>query len=84
MRAVITSFLTSVFLLSAAAAVAQTPAGKTFDIYVIDVEGGNSTLFVAPSGDSTLIDTGTGGPNFRDANRIMDATKMRDSTTSTI
>ena len=75
MRAVIASFLTSVFLLSAVAAVAQTPAGKTFDIYVIDVEGGNSTLFVAPSGDSTLIDTGTGGPNFRDANRIMDAAK---------
>jgi beta-lactamase superfamily II metal-dependent hydrolase len=30
---------------------------------------------VAPSGDSTLIDTGSGGPNFRDANRIVDAVK---------
>ena len=71
MRAAIAFFLT--FALSVVAAVAQTPAGKTFDIYVIDVEGGNSTLFVAPSGDSTLIDTGSGGPNNRDGNRIMDA-----------
>jgi competence protein ComEC len=71
MRAAIAFFLT--FALSVVAAVAQTPAGKSFDIYVIDVEGGNSTLFVAPSGDSTLIDTGSGGPNNRDANRIMDA-----------
>ena len=33
----------------------------TLDIYVIDVEGGNATLFVAPSGESLLIDTGNGG-----------------------
>jgi competence protein ComEC len=71
MRAAIAFFIT--LALSVVAAVAQTPAGKTFDIYVIDVEGGNSTLFVAPSGDSTLIDTGSGGPNNRDGNRILDA-----------
>src|SRR5262245_42230736 len=35
-------------------------ASKTLDIYVIDVEGGNATLFVAPSGESVLIDTGNG------------------------
>jgi competence protein ComEC len=46
----------------------------TLDIYVIDVEGGNATLFVAPSGDSLLIDTGNGGPAAaRDAGRIMAA-----------
>lgn len=61
--------------LAVVSAFAQTPVGKTLDIYVVDMEGGNSTLFVAPSGDSTLIDTGSGGPNFRDANRIMDAVK---------
>jgi len=33
-------------------------ASKTLDIYVIDVEGGNATLFVSPTGESMLIDTG--------------------------
>jgi beta-lactamase superfamily II metal-dependent hydrolase len=48
----------------------------TLDIYVIDVEGGNATLFVAPSGESLLIDTGNGGPAaVRDAERIMAAVK---------
>jgi beta-lactamase superfamily II metal-dependent hydrolase len=63
MRAAIAFFLT--FALSVVAALAQTPAGKTFDIYVIDMEGGNSTLFVAPSGDSTLIDTGSWRAEFQ-------------------
>jgi competence protein ComEC len=48
----------------------------TLDIYVIDVEGGNATLFVAPSGEAVLIDTGNGGPGaVRDAERIMAAAK---------
>jgi beta-lactamase superfamily II metal-dependent hydrolase len=48
----------------------------TLDIYVIDVEGGNATLFVAPSGEAMLIDTGNGGPAApRDAERIMAAAK---------
>jgi beta-lactamase superfamily II metal-dependent hydrolase len=48
----------------------------TLDIYVIDVEGGNATLFVAPSGESLLIDTGNGGPAAaRDAERIMAAAR---------
>jgi beta-lactamase superfamily II metal-dependent hydrolase len=48
----------------------------TLDIYVIDVEGGNATLFVAPSGESLLIDTGNGGQAAtRDADRIMAAAK---------
>ena len=34
---------------------------KTLDIYLIDVEGGGATLFVAPSGETVLIDTGNGG-----------------------
>ena len=57
--------------------VAQTPAPKTLDIYVIDVEGGNATLFVSPSGESMLIDTGNAGamPAARDAGRILDAAK---------
>jgi beta-lactamase superfamily II metal-dependent hydrolase len=55
-------------------AYAQT--GKTLDIYVVDVEGGNATLFVAPSRESVLIDTGNGGAAApRDASRIMAAVK---------
>jgi len=51
-------------------------ASKTLDIYVVDVEGGNATLFVSPSGESLLIDTGNGGAAApRDAGRIMAAMK---------
>src|SRR5262245_40972798 len=49
-------------------------ARKTLDIYVVDVEGGNATLYVAPSGESVLIDTGNGGAaGARDPERIMAA-----------
>jgi competence protein ComEC len=58
---------------------AQTNSGQrrnTLEIYVIDVEGGNATLFVAPSGESVLIDTGNVPPGaVRDAERIMAAAK---------
>ncbi len=49
----------------------------TLDIYVVDVEGGNATLLVAPSGESLLIDTGNVAPAaaIRDAERIMAAAK---------
>jgi competence protein ComEC len=58
----------------AAAAHAQNRAGKTLDMYVVDVEGGNATLFVSPSGESLLLDTGNGGAAAaRDVGRIMDA-----------
>jgi len=60
---------------------AQAPA-KHLLIYAIDVEGGQSTLLVAPSGASLLIDTGwrAMGPHDdagRDATRIQAA--MRDA-----
>ena len=55
---------------------AQTRTVKTLDIYVVDVEGGNATLFVSPSGESVLIDSGNGGAAaVRDADRIMAAVK---------
>ena len=61
--------------MSAALVSAQRQA-KTFDIYVVDVEGGNASLFVSPSGESLLIDTGNGGmPAPRDAGRIAEAAK---------
>ena len=46
---------------------------KTLDIYYIDTEGGQSTLFVGPTGDSLLVDTGNGGG--RDRDRILLAIK---------
>ena len=56
--------------------VAQGRASNTLTIYVTDMEGGNATLFVAPSGASVLIDTGNPGPfAARDADRIMAAIK---------
>jgi beta-lactamase superfamily II metal-dependent hydrolase len=62
-------------LLSASHSYAQ--QRTTLDIYVIDVEGGNATLFVPPSGQSVLIDTGNVAPDaaIRDAERIMAAIK---------
>src|SRR5258708_37699581 len=49
---------------------------QSLDVYVVDVEGGNATLFVSPSHESLLIDTGNAGAAAaRDAGRIMDAIK---------
>jgi competence protein ComEC len=47
----------------------------TLQIYFIDVEGGQSTLFVTPSRHSLLIDTGWPENEGRDANRIAAAAK---------
>src|SRR5947199_9825551 len=44
--------------------------GAAFDVYFIDVEGGQATLMVSPSGQSLLVDTGWLGFSGRDANRI--------------
>src|SRR5208283_3212492 len=51
---------------------AQTP-GQPLRIYAIDVEGGKSTLYVSPSGESLLVDTGYADNDNRDANRILAA-----------
>jgi competence protein ComEC len=49
---------------------------KPLQIYAIDVEGGQATLIVTPSGQSLLIDTGWAGFNGRDADRIVAAAKL--------
>src|SRR3954468_20432631 len=46
-------------------------AAKALDVYFIDVEGGQATLFVTPRGQSMLIDTGFPGYEDRDINRIL-------------
>ncbi len=53
---------------------ASQATGDRLQIYLIDVEGGGATLFVAPSGESLLVDTGNGGNAAgRDAGRILAA-----------
>lgn len=60
------------FLMPAPVGTAQT-TGPALHIYFIDVEGGQSTLFVTPQKQSLLIDTGWPGNGGRDADRIADA-----------
>jgi competence protein ComEC len=48
---------------------------KPLQIYFVDVEGGQATLFVTPEGKSLLIDTGWPDNNGRDAGRIAAAAK---------
>lgn len=61
----------AIFFLLALSAAA--PAGETLDIYFIDVEGGQATLIVSPSGESMLVDAGWPGFEGRDADRIVTA-----------
>src|SRR5215469_15422248 len=51
-------------------------AAQTLNVYFIDTEGGQSTLFVSPSGETMLVDTGWPGFNGRDADRIVAAAKQ--------
>src|SRR3954468_23059033 len=51
-------------------------AAKPLDVYFIDVEGGQATLFVTPSGESMLIDTGFPGFEDRDLNRVLATIKQ--------
>lgn len=52
---------------------AAAASAKPLQIYFIDVEGGQATLVVSPSGQSLLIDTGWPGYEGRDADRILAA-----------
>jgi len=53
------------------AAQSGSSSSKPLEIYVIDVEGGKSDLWMTPAGQTILIDTASGGD--RDLNRILDA-----------
>src|SRR5271156_731369 len=50
-------------------------ASKPLQVYFIDVDGGQATLFVTPAGKSLLIDTGWAGNDGLDAGRIVAAAK---------
>jgi beta-lactamase superfamily II metal-dependent hydrolase len=72
-------FLTALALVSFAASLgAQVPSVSPLQVYFIDVEGGQATLFVTPAGKSLLIDTGWDGNNGRDADRIVAAARIAD------
>ena len=70
MRVLFASLVVLMLLVSAPGAQTR-PAkvAKTFDFYVIDVEGGAATLFVTPTGETAMIDSGN--PGVRDLDRIM-------------
>ena len=72
MRKKLPFLIVTALALSCASAWAQ--QGKGLDIYFVDVEGGQSTLFVTPSGESLLVDTGWAGG--RDADRIVNVAKQ--------
>lgn len=61
---------------SAGVASTSSENGKALQIYFVDVEGGQATLFVTPEGKSLLIDTGWPDNNGRDADRIVAAAKL--------
>jgi competence protein ComEC len=63
-------------LVLATASAPRAQAGKPLDVYFIDVEGGQATLFVTPSGESMLIDTGHPGNGDRDLNRVLATIKQ--------
>jgi beta-lactamase superfamily II metal-dependent hydrolase len=74
MKILMSRTLRALFVLLALATIdlgAQSARG--LEIYSIDVEGGQATLLVSPSGESLLIDAGF--PGARDAQRIHAAAK---------
>lgn len=52
------------------------PPAKSLQIYFVDVEGGQATLFVTSAGESLLVDTGWPEFQGRDADRIVAAAKL--------
>lgn len=64
-------FLSTLLVLSAA----SLSQARPLEIHFIDVEGGQATLIVAPSGESLLIDTGWPDFEGRDAKRIVAAAR---------
>jgi beta-lactamase superfamily II metal-dependent hydrolase len=73
MRHVLIAALCFCVCLSTLPCSAAPAIAKSLQIYFIDVEGGQATLVVSPSGQSLLIDAGWPGYEGRDADRILAA-----------
>lgn len=72
----LTAAVLSTLTLSAiASGSAPVPSAGKLRAFFIDVEGGQATLFLTPSGQSLLIDTGWDAHNARDADRIVATAK---------
>jgi competence protein ComEC len=65
-----------VVIVSMALLIAQTAPARALLIYVIDVEGGNAQLWVTPSGESVVVDTGNG---YTEADKGRGAVAVRDA-----
>src|SRR6266481_8567624 len=72
-RGILAVFLS--FLFQPAAPAIPSADQKPLQIYFVDVEGGQATLFVTTAGQSLLIDTGWPGFDGRDADRIVAAAR---------
>jgi len=68
-------FVLGFALLSSASLWAAHAPRKPLQIFFVDVEGGQATLFVTPAHQSLLIDTGWPGNDGRDADRIVAAAR---------
>jgi competence protein ComEC len=76
MRAIVTIWCVAIASLGLTA---QLRTG-TLTIHYIDTEGGQSTLFVGPTGESLLVDTGN--PGDRDLGRIAETLRTAGVTKS--
>ena len=75
MRSAIRRFMVQTLVCALFSAAAVGAESKSLQIFFVDVEGGQATLVVTPSGQSLLIDTGWPGFGGRDAGRIVSAAK---------
>ena len=73
LSAALAGIAATILVPTATTCAAQPPRKGALRIAAIDVEGGQATLFVAPGGQSLLVDTGWAGNNGRDADRIVAA-----------
>jgi competence protein ComEC len=64
-------FSLAVVVIAATFINAQSKTTKPLEIWVVDVEGGKAALYVSPTGQTAMIDTGF--PGARDLERIMAA-----------
>jgi len=61
----------AIVVIAATLITAQTKTTRPLDIWVVDVEGGKAALYVSPTGQTAIIDTGF--PGARDLDRILAA-----------